>query len=405
MATYSYFAKSLEGKEEVGEVEARSEKEVAQILKAKGYILIKAEVVGEKKKRKFPSLFFWRRVSITEKIMFTRNLRVMISAGVSLPKALSTLSQLVRSRIFKEALLKIAQKIEKGESLSKSLAEFPNIFSELFVSCVEIGEESGTLEESLKILTEHMEKEYELRSKIVGALIYPAVIITVLILIGALMLIIVVPKLKEVFLELGVELPPTTKFVIFLGSFLANYKFFLPFVLLFAIIGFKMILATKTGKTVFDFLPLKIPIISSLAIKSNCAFIIRTLSALITAGIPLVRSLEIISNATTNVYYKASLKEAVRGVRRGIKLSEVLKKYPQIYPLLVHQMLTVGEETGQTAEILGKLAEFYEEEVDNATKALTSIIEPVIMVLIGGAIGFFAVSMIQPMYSMLEGLK
>jgi type IV pilus assembly protein PilC len=249
-----------------------------------------------------------------------------------------------------------------------------------------------------------MERQNEMKSKIIGALIYPAVIIMAMLGIGFLMLIMVVPQLAKTFDELGAELPPTTKVIIFIGTFLANYWYLLPLIILVLVILLRRILKTKSGKRIFDALTLKIPIISSLIKKTNSASMVRTLSSLITAGVPIVRSLEIISGAMGNIFYKEAMIDAAEEVRKGSKFSEVLMKYENIFSSLVVQMIAVGEETGQTSDILGNLADFYEEEVTNSAKNLTSAIEPIIMLIIGGAVGFFAISMIQPMYGMLGSL-
>lgn len=403
MPGYFYLAKSLTGEEKSGEMEAKDERELARILKGEGYILIRATPV-RKEAKKFEISLPFVGVSLTEKIMFTRNLGVMISAGIPLPQTLHTLADLTKSKKLKNALLNIEEKVTKGERFSGSLASHPAIFSELFTNVIKVGEESGTLEGVLKILTQQMEREHELRSRLIGALIYPAVIILAMLGIGFLMLVMVVPKLAETFAELNIELPLTTQLVINFGTFLARFWYSLPLIILIFIIFLRRVLRTKPGRRLLDTLVLKTPIISSLAIKTNSAGMVRTLSSLISAGVPIVRSLEIISGSMGNIYYQQSMKSAADKVKKGAKLSETLGKYSHIYPVLVTQMLGVGEETGQTAEILKKLADFYEEEVANSTKALTSIIEPVIMLIIGAAVGFFAVSMIQPMYAMLGAL-
>jgi len=406
MPKYFYIAKSLKGEEKSGTLEAKNEKELAKILRQEGYLLIRSESEErEFKKRKFGiSLPFFGGVSLSEKMVFTRNLKVMIKAGIPLPRALKTLSGLTKSKKFEKAILGIMEEIMKGKSFSDSLAKYPDIFSDIFQSMVKVGEEAGTLEEVLGTLTLQMERQNEMKSKIIGALIYPAVIIMAMLGIGFLMLIMVVPQLAKTFDELGAELPPTTKVIIFIGTFLANYWYLLPLIILVLVILLRRILKTKSGKRIFDTLTLKIPIVSSLIKKTNSASMVRTLSSLITAGVPIVRSLEIISGAMGNIFYKEAIIDATERVRKGSKLSEVLMKYENIFSSLVIQMIAVGEETGQTSDILGNLADFYEEEVTNSAKNLTSAIEPIIMLIIGGAVGFFAISMIQPMYGMLGSL-
>jgi len=405
MARYFYIAKTLEGENKSGTLEAEDTRQLTQALKKEGMVLIKAVLEEEKEKKRFViSLPFLGGVPLAEMMMFTRNIQVMIAAGLSLPRALKILADQAGAKDLKTALHDVAEEIVKGKSFSESLGRHPTIFSELFLSMVKVGEEAGTLEEVLKILTEQMEREHELRSKIKGAMIYPAIIITAMIGIGILMMIVVIPKLAETFEELQLELPPTTRFVIAVGNFLAAFWYLIPLIIFGLIFFFRLISQTESGKRTIDKLLLKIPIISPIVRKTNSAHAVRTLGSLITSGVPIVRSLEVTAGSLGNVYYKEALATAAEKVRKGAKLSESLKPYQDIYPLLVIQMIEVGEETGQTSDILTKLAEFYEEEVTNATRNLSAVIEPVLMLIIGAAIGFFAISMVQPMYSMLGAI-
>jgi type IV pilus assembly protein PilC len=403
MPKYSFLAKSLEGKTEKGILEAKDEFELAKILKERGLILIRAEKVKEKKKFQFslPS----RGVPPSEKMFFTRNLKVMISAGVPLPRAILSLSQQAKNKKFKVALEKISEKIVKGEKFSDALSFFPQIFNEFYQSMIKVAEETGKLEDVLEILARQMERENELRSKIIGAMIYPAVIVCALIGIGILMLVVVVPKLAETFKELEVQLPLTTRIVISLGTFLEKNFLVLVIALIFLIFLFVQFLKTKVGKRILDRISLSLPIFSSLIKKSNSASTARSLGSLISAGVSLPKALEITANTLGNVFYKEALFVAAEKVRKGGKLSESLKPYQKIYPLTLISMVEVGEETGETSEVLSKIADFYESEVSDTAKNLTSVIEPVLMLIIGAAVGFFAVSMVQPMYSMLGAIK
>ncbi len=411
MPKYFYIAKSLKGEEKSGTIEAKNERELARVFHQEGYILVRAELEEKELGKRPPTKFFWGAlpflsgVSLTEKIMFTRNLGVMIAAGIPLPRTLRILSNLSKSKKLRNVLLNVEEEITKGKGFSDSLARYPDVFSELFTGIIKVGEETGTLEDCLKILTQQMEREHELKSKIMGALMYPAVIVLAMLGIGFLMLIKVVPQLAKTFAELKVELPPTTQLVIKIGNFMAAFWYLMPLIILLSVLLLRTLLKTELGKRAIDALNLKLPIISSLIIKTNSASTVRTLSSLISAGVPIVRSLEIISGAMGNIYYKKAILEAVEEVSKGGKLSDVLGKHENIYPTLVIQMIGVGEETGQTSDILKKLADFYEEEVTNATRALSSLIEPIIMLIIGAAVGFFAISMIQPMYSMLGAIK
>jgi len=409
MPKYFFTAKSKKGESYSGAREAKDEHDLARSLRQEGYILISASL-GKEKGRSFSFslpkfLNFFGGVSFKEKMMFSRNLQVMIGAGVSLPRALDTLSQQTESPLFKKALLAMGREVIKGKSFSDALSEHRYIFSELFCNMVKIGEESGTLGNNLKILSNQMEREQELRSKIQSAMVYPAVIISAMLGIGAMMLIVVVPKLGKTFDELGVELPLTTKFVIFLGNFLSQRWYFVILILAVFFIAARQLLKLEAGQKFFGLISLKIPIISPIIKKTNSAQVVRNLSALVSAGVPLVRSLEIIANTLGNHYYKKAISGAIEAVKKGEKLSEALKPHRDLFSLTVIQMIEVGEETGETAEVLEKLGNFFEEEVATATKNLVTIIEPVLMLAIGGVVGFFAISMIQPMYSMLQGLE
>ena len=406
MPRYSYIAKSLKGEEKSGIAEVKDERQLSKTLREQGFILIKAELETAKKKRKFKiSLPFLGGVSLTEKLMFTRNLQVMISAGLPLPRALEILASQTKSKKFKKALLNINEEIIKGKNFSDSLKAHPDIFSELFQNMIKVGEETGNLDEVLRILSQQIERENELKSKIKGALMYPAVIVSAMIGIGILMLVMVVPKLAETFEELNIELPFTTRMVIGLGNFLAEKWFLVLLIMAVFFFFFRLALKTKRGKEIIDAITLKIPIISPLIKKTNSAYTVRTLSSLIAAGVPIVSSLNIVAGILGNIHYKTALLQAAEKVKKGEKLSDAMAPYKEIYPLIVMQMIKVGEETGETSDILAKLAIFFEEEIGYATKNLTSVIEPILMLIVGGAIGFFAISMIQPMYSMLEAIE
>ena len=404
MPTYSYHAKSLTTAEpQSGVLESKNEHDLARILRQQGYILIFAQPVEAadlKKKIRIPII--GKKVSLNEKIFFTRNLRVMIMAGIPLPRALKVLSEQSRNSRFKKAILDISAEIIKGRGFAESLSRYPGIFSELFFSMVKVGEEGGTLEDVLSGLTKQMEREQELKSKIKGAMMYPIVIVCAMVLIGVVMMILVVPKLAQTFTDLGIPLPLTTQIIIGLASFLAKFWYLLPIIIIAFIALIRALIRVKAVKAVTDKLVLRVPLISPIIKKTNSAHTVRTLSSLINSGVPIVRALEVVAGTLTNICYKKAILDAAERVKKGAKLAEVLKKHEGVYPSLVIQMIEIGEETGETSSILEKLADFYEEEVANATKNLSSIIEPILMLLIGGAVGFFAVSMIQPMYSMIQ---
>jgi len=407
MPIYFYTAIGKTGEKITGSEMAEDERQLARILHGKGHILTTAKT-GQKEKKLFSVRSLsqgMQGVSGTDKLLFTRNLQVMVESGIPLPKSLEVLSEQTKNGKFKKVLLEIQKKIVEGKMLSETLEEYPKIFSDLFVNMIKVGEESGTLEDVLEQLTLQLERQHELKSKVVGALMYPAVIVFAMLGIGTLMLMVVVPQLAKVFEDLGVDLPLTTQLVINAGTITAERWY-----IIFPAIGFFMVVLfrlwkTKTGKRVVDTVNLKIPIFSGIIEKVNAALMTRTLSSLISAGIPIVRALEITSHVVGNVHFQDSLADAAKKVAKGAKISESLQDYRHIYPIVVIQMIAVGEETGETGKILAKLADFFEAEVTNVTKNLTSIIEPMLMLVIGAVVGFFAISMVQPMYSLLAGLQ
>lgn len=404
MPFYFYTAKSQQGETLKGETEAKDEQDLARTIRRQGLFLISSKTESSVKKKigfSLPSIF---NVSTKEKLFFIRNLQVMVSAGIPLPRAINVLVLQAKNKRFCQALSGIGSQLLHGKSLSESMQEYPDIFPELFQNMIKIGEESGTLEQSLKNLNQQLGKEEELKSKIVGALIYPLVVVSAMILIGVLMLITVVPQLAETFKELEVPLPLMTQLVVGLGLFMSKYWYFL---LLIAIIVFALwfqIIKTKSGRRAFDRTTLRLPVVSNLIKETNSASFTRTLGSLISAGVPLVRALEIIAGTMSNIYFKEAIIQAVEKVRKGARLSESLKPYDNLYFPIVIQMLEVGEETGETSKVLSELADFLEEETINSTKNLASLIEPLLMLGVGAAVGFFAISMLQPMYSMLEAV-
>ncbi|MBC7073797.1 type II secretion system F family protein [Candidatus Parcubacteria bacterium] len=403
MPKYFFQAKTVSGEEKAGFLEAKDIRDLVSQLKKEGLILIKAEIEQKKEKGKFSLPSF--SIPLSEKLFFTKNLKVMISAGVPLTRAILNLAEQTKNKKFKNILNEIGEKITKGERFSDALSFYPEVFPEIYYNMIKVGEESGTLEQSLEILATQMEKEKEIKDKIKSAMIYPSVILVLMLGIAFLMLAFVVPKLTEALMELEVELPPTTKFVIFLGQFFSqNFSLFL---LIFGGIFFFFFQFLKTpfGKSLWDSVLLKIPIVSDIVKKSNSALLARTLSSLISAGVSLPKSLEICAKTLTNVHFKNAVLKSAEKVKSGQKLSQSLIEFPKLIPLTLISMIEVGEESGETTTTLSTLATFYETEVDNITRNLSSLIEPILLILIAGAVGFFAISMLQPIYSAMQSLS
>ncbi len=399
---FHYKAKNDAGEMVEGVREAKDRFSLSREMKGEGYFVISA-VASEGKVSKLSVKKFntWLgRVSLKDKIIFANNLSAMIVAGLSLTRALSVIERQTTNQYFKGILKQLSDKISKGESLSGAMKLYPDIFPEVFVAMVASGEESGNLPGALKVVGEQMSKSYDLRRKVRGAMIYPAIIIVVIIAIGALMMIFLVPTLTSTFTELEVELPLSTKIVIFTSDFMANNIIITLGTLAVLIVGMIWYGRTAQGKRVYNYTLLHLPVVKNLTKKVNSAVAMRTISSLIVSGVSMLETLKITQRVLQNVYYKEAIEEAIEKVQKGIGLSTVFESRSELFPVLVGEMALVGEETGDLPAMLLNGAKFFEDEVDQATKNLSTIIEPVLMVFIGIAVGFFAISMIGPMYSL-----
>lgn len=406
MSKFFYTAKNATtGETSGGEMEAKDEKSLAQDLRAQGLLLtsFKEEQTASSLQVRFFDRF--KSVPLKEKMTFTRNLSVMVSSGLTVSRAVHNLSLQTKNTTFKKILESVNDDLQSGKTLSEGLGKYPSVFNELYVNMVYVGEVSGNLEEVLDILAIQLEKENDLLSKVRGALIYPAVIVVAMIGIGILMLVYILPKITGVFKDMNVDLPATTQVIMAISDFIRNHSFITIGISAFVIIGTRIFAGTIPGKRVFGFIYVRLPIIGNIVVKVNCARFARIYSSLLKSGVSVVNALTIISKTLSNLYYKDALAEAIAEVQKGVELSKIIGKYPRLFPLLVPQILEVGEETGKTEVVLQRLAEFYEEEVSQITKNMSSIIEPILMLLIGGGVGFFAVAMLQPMYSVLENIK
>lgn len=402
---FFYTAKSFSGETKTGEIEVKNERDLASQLRNEGFVLISSKRLDAEKndvKVRFLDRFFG--VPLKEKLIFTKNLSVMVASGLTLSRAVENLGLQVKNKRFREILAEIKNDLQSGSSFASSLAKFPAVFSDLFINMIKVGEASGNLEEVLNILSNQLEKEHELKSKIRGALMYPAVIILAMVGIGIIMLTYVLPKITGVFSDMKVVLPPSTRFVIGLSDFMQNHSLFLVSSLIFLAVFLKFFLSVRVGKKTIAFISLKIPLINSIVRKINCARFARFYSSLLRSGVSVIETLRIISETLTNYYYQNIIKEAIEQVQKGVPLSEIIKKHDGVFLTQVWQMMQVGEETGKTEAVMMKLAEFYEEEINQITKNLSSVIEPFLMIIIGGAVGFFAVAMLQPMYSLMDNI-
>lgn len=407
MPKFTYTAKSYSGEIKNGETTAQNEKSLAQQLRSEGFLVTSMSVIEEENGKKLSANFLdrFQSVPLKEKMIFAKNLGIMFASGLTVSRAIENLALQTTNKTFKKILLDIFNETQNGKYLSEGMSKYPDIFGELFINMVKVGETAGNLDEVLRIVAVQLEKEHDLRSKVKGAMVYPAVILTVMIVIGILMLTMVLPKLMKVFEDMNAELPAMTKVIVGLSDALRNHGLLLGIGFILLVLFMQYFLRKKTGKMALGWVAIHSPIFSSIVKQVNCARFARIYSSLLKSGVGSVEALKIISHTLTNYYYQQALIESVEDVQKGISLSKVLSDHQDIFPVMVSQIVQVGEETGKTETVLLQLAEFYEEEINQITKNMSSIIEPLLMVIIGGAVGFFAVAMLQPMYSLMDSIK
>lgn len=343
-------------------------------------------------------------VSLDEKVVLTRNLAAMLEAGLTTSRALGVIERQSKNPRLKDVLGSVIADVKRGDTLASSFLKHPSVFPPLLIAMVKAGEESGKLSESLRVVSLQLERASNLNKKIKGAMIYPAIVLIAMLLIGVLMLIYVVPTLTQTFQELGTELPPTTAAIIAISNFLVENTLLSIGLILSVVFGFAGILKTKEGKQLFDRFIMLLPIVKSLAMETYSARTTRTLSSLLSSGVDVILALAITRDVVQNHLYQNVLKDAEAAVTKGGLLSEVFAKHPDLYPPLVPEMISVGEETGRLSDLLKETAGFYEESVERQTKDLSTIIEPFLMIIIGSVVGFFALSMIAPIYSLSDSI-
>lgn len=403
MPLYKYkYIKDGEEKEELKEFGNKAE--LYGFIRSENGSIVSVE--EKKQARSFNFFTIGRRIKQEEIINFAKNMGVMIDAGLSISRAISVLQKQSKNKKFSDLLNSIYQSVNAGETFSASLEKYPNTFSQLFVSMVKAGEESGKLPESLKMITVQLEKNYQLSKKIKGAMIYPSVIISLMVVIGILLMVYMVPTLTETFKGLNIDLPLPTRIIISISDFLRNNIFFTFAGLIVASGLFVSGLNTKFGKNTLDYLVLKMPMIKNMSKEVNAARTSRTLASLISSGVPIVGALETTKNVLQNHYFKDVVSKVTEKVQVGESLSSSFDLFGKdVYPLFLSEMLLVGEETGKMSEMLDNIANYYEGEVDQKTKDLSTIIEPFLMVLIGIAVGVFAVAMMLPTYSLVDAIQ
>jgi type II secretory pathway component PulF len=405
MPLFHYKVLNKEQKTVEGQMESKDRFALYHTLKQDGSIVIYVEEIKGKESFSLnKSLPFLGGVKAYDKIIFAKNLSKMIDAGLPMTRAL-TIMEKEASGEFKKTLASLNKSLSEGATLSNGMKNYPKVFPPLFVSMVKAGEESGNISGALQNIALQMEKNYLLNKRIRGALMYPTVVFSLMIVIGILMMVYMVPTLTATFKGLNVALPISTRIIIGTSDFLVAYFLY---VILGAIIFIGLIIFTfrsEKGKRFLDWFVLHVPIIKTIVKHINSARTARTLSSLISSGVDIVVSIDVTKEVIQNSYYKEVLKEAGAVIQKGDPISMVFSKHEKLYPIFVSEMVSVGEETGKIGEMLMSVALFYEDDIDQKTKNISTVIEPFLMIFIGLAVGLFAFAVISPIYSLGDSIQ
>ncbi|MFA6587770.1 MAG: type II secretion system F family protein [Patescibacteria group bacterium] len=405
MPKFSYTAKNSEGKTITSTIEAKDEHFLNSLLKVKGLALISAKPIIKGVRRKLSFNISFGGVPIVQKIFFLQNLQVMVRTGFSLSHALETLALQTENKKFKNVVIELGHDVQSGIALSVSMAKYPKIFSELFTNMIAAGEVSGKLDEVLYRLTIQIKKDHQLISKIKGAMTYPVIVMSAMVVIGIVMMTWVVPKLMVTFTENGGTLPLPTRILIGISTFFQHYIFFVVPGLVLLIFLFRWYIHTPKGRHIWHSLLLKMPIAGPIIKKINLAKFTRNLSSLLKTDIPIVQTFQIISRTIGNVIFKDALTKTADELKKGSSIASVLGSTPILFPPIVTQMISVGEQSGTLDTISEEIAKFYEEEVDQTMGNLTSILEPVIILVLGAGVGGIVVAVILPIYSLTDQIN
>lgn len=401
MKKFKYFARDQAGKEIKGTIEARDIPAVTDVLHDRGLIVVD---ITEEMKFDLDSLnqINIGGVPMKEKVVFMRQLSTMISAGLPLTKALEILKQQASNPYFKRVLEDVSESVQGGFSLSQSFRnQSENVFDDITLNLIEAGEESGNLDVIFEKLATELEEKNNLASKIKSAMIYPAVIFVVIIVVIVIMMLVLVPSMADVYSEFNADLPWATQFMINVSDAFIKYWWVILTVLLVLVIGGKYFLDTDRGKRLKDEFVLKVPIAGTIITKMQLSQFTRILSLLLGSGLSIIKALELTAASLSNTVFRDAVNEAKKEVEKGGSLAVPLAR-DENFPLIISQMIAVGEETGEMDSVLGKISQYYKEEVDVATSNLSAVMEPALLIFMGIVIGFIALSVYMPMFQLSE---
>jgi len=401
---FSYTARTKKGELKKGSIEASSRSDAESSLLEQDLVVVSVE----KHKTRAGGLLrisFLGGVSATNKIFFTRHLTALIQAGVSLLEALEVLEGETKSSSFKAVLSDMIASINNGNKLSYAMSRHPRVFDRLYVHVVAIGEESGTLQENLEYIAVQLEKARDLQRRLIAAMIYPAIIFSLAIVIAAGLIIFILPKLLPVFASFDVELPLTTKILIGISVFFRDYGFYVIGAMFGGVVFFRLLSVLSIVRIVTAWAMLKVPVFGSIVKNLNLALFSRTMETLIRSGVPLVESIEITGDSLGNFAYRNKIHSFSGAIKEGWGLGKIFEKEKVFFPVTFSRMVKVGERSGKLEESFHYLAVFYEKEVDNVTDNLSNILQPILLIVVGLIVGFIAIAIITPIYKFTDSIR
>lgn len=347
---------------------------------------------------------FFRRVSTKEKALFSRSLSATISAGLPIVRSLSLLAGQTENKYFAEVLNDIIQRLEQGEKFSVALSRHRDVFDRVYVSLIQAAEASGKFEQILKELADRQEKEYKLESSIKGAISYPIFIIIAMIVTAVILMVLVVPKIKDIFDESNIALPWATRALIGTSDFLANYWYIVVLVVVGLIIWLRYYFKTVQGNTYLSRAMISIPVVREFFINIYMTRFTKTFGLLISSGVPIIQAVELVSEVLNNAVYTKTLDKVRHELERGISMSAPLAEAPE-FPDIVSQMILVGEQTGKIDEVMASLSKYFEEESARSVQMITSLLEPILLIIVGGGVGTIVFAIIVPLYQVSSAIK
>lgn len=393
MSFYKYSSKNKNSESVEGTLEAGSQAEAENVLHSKGLMIVSLKNIPDRQLKKTRD----RKVSLDALVIFSRQLATMIDSGITLVAALEILKDQIDDRALSAIISKIYRDVQEGKSFCDSTAKYPAAFSDFYINMIKAGEASGRLDEVLERLAVFLEKTAALIRKVQSSLVYPAVIITMAISITVFLMVKVVPTFKGIFATLGGELPVPTQILILASDTLKNYFVFILIALGVLSFLLRRYIKTPSGRRRFDKLTLKVPIFGPLFLKAAVARFARTFSTLVRSGVPILNTLEIVSKTAGNKIIEQAVENARQAIRQGEPLYQPLDK-ANVFPAMVIRMIKVGEQAGELEKMLSKIADFYEEQVDVAVSSMTSLIEPLVIAVLGILIGGIVLALFLPIF-------